>query len=359
MIYNKEGSRKMKKILSIILSVALVASLVPSAFAADVDARQPDVYVNGKIVEFKDQAPYITDEGRTLVPARGVFEAMGSVVVWDAENYVVTVSNENQKKDITLKIGDTNMTVKTADEESTKILDVPAQLMNNRTMIPLRAVSEALESVVVWNPGDYSVYISMSQKISIDQFPSFFPGTGNSGNKDDEPETEEPVQEPEIKDEDKMIISLYTDAEDVKVGDVIDVYVAIENFDENLGLTAVNITFLYDKDKLEYLVEEGSLLNPDGSEAKASLYVENDEYSKGTKMAYLISNAMKLTKTKTNVFKAKFKVIDTKDVQIQIGNEKLEGVGYETSVMILESTGVNKVYEGNLLNIDMTPVIVK
>ena len=350
----------MKKVLSIILSVMLIASLMPTAFAADVDARQPDVYVNGKIVEFKDQAPYITDEGRTLVPARGVFEAMGSVVDWDAENYVVTVSNENQKKEISLKIGDTNMTVKTADEESTKILDVPAQLMNNRTMIPLRAVSEALESVVVWNPGDYSVYISMSQKISIDQFPSFFPGTGNSGNKDDEPETEEPVQEPEIKDEDKMIISLYTDAKDVKAGDEFEVFVKVENPAKDMTLVGLALSFAFDKTEFEFVKNSAKIYDAEGNFVDTKMKDENTGFPIGVKSAYACEDETKFANEEAVIYSVKFKALTDNGGNISLSDGYVDGIGYD--ILILLNNGSDNMaikYEGKRLNIKTEPIGLK
>ncbi len=349
----------MKKVLSIILSVMLVASLNISAFAADVDARQPDVYVNGNKVEFQDQAPYITDEGRTLVPARGVFEAMGSVVEWDPENYVVTVSNENQKKEITLKIGDANMTVKTADEETTKVLDVPAQLMNNRTMIPLRAVSEALESVVVWNPGDYSVYISMSQKISIDQFPSFFP-TGGSGNKDDKTETEEPVQEPEIKDEDKMIISLYTDAEDVKAGDEFEVFVKVENPAKDMTLVGLALSFIYEKEQFEYVEDSAKIYDAEGNTIATKMKSENTEFDKGAKVAYACKDGARFINEDAAIYSVKFKALTDEGGNISLSDGYVKGKGYD--ILIILNNGKDDkalMYEGKWLTIKTEPIEVK
>ncbi len=154
----------MKKIISILASVSLLTSASVTTFGADKEARQPDVYVDGEIVEFADQNAYITDEGRTLVPARGVFEAMDCMVLWNAENYTVTVSNESLKKEILLTIDGADMKVVTDGKEETKTLDVPAKLMNNRTMIPLRAVSEALGCDVGWNDEEYRVDI---EKVEI------------------------------------------------------------------------------------------------------------------------------------------------------------------------------------------------
>ncbi len=175
----------MKKIISFIASTSLLITSATAVFAADKDARHPDVYVNASKVAFADQNAYITDEGRTLVPARGVFEAMGCTVNWDAENYVVTVSNENQGKNIILKIDDANMKVVTGEEETTKTLEVPAQLMNNRTMIPLRAVSESFGCMVMWDEANYTINISEMRTISADQFASIMQ-TALSGDENKE-----------------------------------------------------------------------------------------------------------------------------------------------------------------------------
>ena len=107
----------MKKLTSLFTAAALMLS-ASAAVAADKAAREPDVFVNETLVEFADQNAYITDEGRTLVPARGVFEAMDCKVDWDAENYVVTVTNESQKKEITLTIDYTELKVGTDGKET-------------------------------------------------------------------------------------------------------------------------------------------------------------------------------------------------------------------------------------------------
>ncbi len=150
----------MKKIVSLLAALSLLATSSVTAISADRQARCPDVFVDEKIVEFPDQGAYITDEGRTLVPARGVFEAMDCKVSWDADSYSVTVSNEPLKKEILLAIDGTDMRVVTDGTEEFKTLDVPAQLMNDRTMIPLRAVSEALGCDVSWNENEYRVDIT-------------------------------------------------------------------------------------------------------------------------------------------------------------------------------------------------------
>ena len=91
-----------------------------------------------------DQAPIIQD-GRTLVPLRAIFEALGAQVEWDAETQTVTAGK--RLDNISLTIGKNELT---KNGEATA-LDVPAQIIEGRTMVPARAISEALGAKVEWN----------------------------------------------------------------------------------------------------------------------------------------------------------------------------------------------------------------
>ena len=104
-------------------------------------------------VEFPDQKPVIV-EGRTLVPARGVFENMGYTVEWDGKTSTASVSNGETK--IEIPVGEKNLVV---DGDPVEI-DVPAQIINDRTMLPLRAISQALGMQVEWDDKTRTVHIS-------------------------------------------------------------------------------------------------------------------------------------------------------------------------------------------------------
>ncbi len=101
------------------------------------------VTVDGTDVVFLDQDPVIVDE-RTLVPARGVFEALGAMVEWKGETKQISVTTEDTTVVLTLNSQEYNV------NGDLRQLDVPAQLMNDRTMIPLRAIGEALGCQVDW-----------------------------------------------------------------------------------------------------------------------------------------------------------------------------------------------------------------
>lgn len=107
---------------------------------------KPDIVtvtVDGTAVQFLNQDPVIVD-GRTLVPARGVFEALGAMVEWKGETKQISVTTEDTTVVLTLNSKEYNV------NGDLRQLDVPAQLMNDRTMIPLRAIGEALGCKVEW-----------------------------------------------------------------------------------------------------------------------------------------------------------------------------------------------------------------
>ena len=92
-------------------------------------------------------------DGRTLVPVRGVFEALGFYVDWDNETRTAILENENYL--ILIPI-DSYVFTTNGEEFS---LDVPAQLIGGSTMVPIRLPLESVGFVVGWE--NNSVIISM------------------------------------------------------------------------------------------------------------------------------------------------------------------------------------------------------
>ncbi len=87
----------------------------------------------------------IIKDSRTLVPVRFIAEAFDSKVDWNADTKTVTITKGG--KNISLTIGDNKMTV----DGKTVELDVSASIENGRTMIPIRAIAEALDKNVTYD----------------------------------------------------------------------------------------------------------------------------------------------------------------------------------------------------------------
>ncbi len=104
--------------------------------------RDITVLYNGAPLSF-DVPPLLT-EGRTLVPLRVIFEALEAEVSWD--DSTKTVYAKKGETEISLPVGANEFY-----KNGTPIpLDVPAFIENGRTLIPLRAVADALGCDVDW-----------------------------------------------------------------------------------------------------------------------------------------------------------------------------------------------------------------
>ena len=115
-----------------------------------------EVYYNGERIEF-DQQPILVND-RTLVPFRKVFESMGCIVYYNnSESKVMALTKEGDI--LTHTIGtntfDLNGEEKTFDSAST--------ILNDRTLIPLRAVAETLSAEVEWNDKEQTVTIEKEE----------------------------------------------------------------------------------------------------------------------------------------------------------------------------------------------------
>ena len=87
------------------------------------------------------------DEGRTLVPFRAIFEALGCAVSYSPRKDGNFVNAMKGEKYLSLKIGSDEMQV----GGKTVKLDAAPRIENGRTLVPLRAVSESLNLKVDWD----------------------------------------------------------------------------------------------------------------------------------------------------------------------------------------------------------------
>ncbi len=109
------------------------------------------VSVNGQQLQF--DVPPVVQQGRTLVPLRGIFQALGAVVTWDQNTQTINASKGNTQ--ISLKPGEP-----AAIKNGIKVpLQVPATIVDGRTMVPVRFVSEALGAQVDWDENTRSIKI--------------------------------------------------------------------------------------------------------------------------------------------------------------------------------------------------------
>ncbi|MDP4092143.1 MAG: stalk domain-containing protein [Bacillota bacterium] len=152
----------MKKLFCLILLITLVFSLLTVAVYGEGNIK---VTVDGRLLS-TSSAP-VNVGGRVLVPLRDIFNALGASVDWDGSTRTVTAVKSGTN--IVLQIGSKSAKV---DGISTE-LDVTAQIINQKTYVPVRFIAESLGAVVSWNSNNNTVAIISPDKVEFSDRTTF------------------------------------------------------------------------------------------------------------------------------------------------------------------------------------------
>ena len=129
------------------LMLTLTICIFSVCYSADIN-----ISVDDKIIDFEQ--PPVIEEGRTLIPLRGVFDALGCNVEWDSATKKVSIKKFNDT--ISVKIGESNIY---KNGVISAVTDVPAKIINGRTMVPVRGIFELFDNYVSWNEDTRTVEI--------------------------------------------------------------------------------------------------------------------------------------------------------------------------------------------------------
>ena len=154
-----------------LLTVALSAALAGAASAQDA----PRLVINGE--PFETRVEPITQDGRVLVPLRDIFENLGAHVNYDDVTQTITAHREGT--DVEMRLGSPRARV---DGRPVR-LDVPANSIDGRTMVPLRFVSEALGATVNYSQSRNVVHIDDNRGHRGDR-DHRYPDTRNGDHRD-------------------------------------------------------------------------------------------------------------------------------------------------------------------------------
>ncbi|MHB1042079.1 MAG: stalk domain-containing protein [Eubacteriales bacterium] len=157
---------KRKKMGYLLAVVLLLVTLNPIPVAAINPQPEPpgkpgeiQVFIDGSPLSM-DVAPLL-EQDRTLVPLRSIFEALGATVEWYESDQSVMAKKGNMA--VRLQIG-SNAALK---NEVQVMLEVPPRIVNDRTLVPLRFVSEALGAQVGWDGINQIVSITSGSVQSV------------------------------------------------------------------------------------------------------------------------------------------------------------------------------------------------
>ncbi|HYF91799.1 MAG TPA: stalk domain-containing protein [Symbiobacteriaceae bacterium] len=135
----------------LVVLAMLLVTIVPAS-AAEGPVR---VVLDGRQLQFDVPARLIG--GRTMVPLRAIFEALGARVEWDAATSTVTARKGDRV--VVAAVGKNEATV----DGTVLLLDQPPQVVEGRTLVPARFVAEALGARVTWDGATQTVNIASAQ----------------------------------------------------------------------------------------------------------------------------------------------------------------------------------------------------
>lgn len=137
----------MKRIISLLLiAIFMLASLSVSA------ESEIKVILDGEEIRF-DQPPVIISD-RTMVPVRAIYEALGAEVLWDAPTR--TASGTKMGVTVAFTIDEPTVVINYTD----KAIDAPATIVNDRTLVPVRALAEGFGVDVQWDASARTVTLT-------------------------------------------------------------------------------------------------------------------------------------------------------------------------------------------------------
>lgn len=140
----------MKKIIALFLTITMMFSFIVPVMADE----EIKVTVNDKQIVFTEKP--VMESDRILVPIRAIAEEMQFDVGWEQSTQEIKLENFNTILTLFVNQNTINKELKfasdTYDNKNSSIeIDVPAKIIDDRTYIPLRAITELFGATVNWD----------------------------------------------------------------------------------------------------------------------------------------------------------------------------------------------------------------
>ncbi len=154
----------MKKLVAIMLAASMSLSCAAVSAAGRTEkineklSNNDEIHIlyNDSVVEYEDVKP-VNTEGRVMIPFRAALENMGASVDYDDAQRKVTA----KKGDVTINftLMDDTIYIDENGQQSTITMDVPMIIIDDRTLVPIRFMSNAFGMQVGWDGSSETVVI--------------------------------------------------------------------------------------------------------------------------------------------------------------------------------------------------------
>lgn len=322
----------MKKAISAILAAAFCFG---SAGVFAEEQKDISVYVDDRRVSYPESAPIIRDDS-VLIPLRSALEAMDAKVGWNGETREVTVDSYDYRTRVILEIDSTAVRkfyYKSITEAVRTDIESPTApvIVGERTMVPLRVISEALGADVDWDPDTRTVTVESAQY--------------------------KEAKEEENYESSKPGLYLSCDAEEVKEGDTVTVKVELSNAEavRDFFYAGGSLTVCYDSELYSY---KGYTLTSDGEAVEPFAASDNGAFlNDSVKIAYLFYPEKTAPITDGVIAELKFKALSDKAGAFTL-SDRVTNLGYDCTLTATKGYSAyvfEKAYE---IDIDTNPLTI-
>ena len=157
---NAEQRKKRRGAGAALLAAALLCALLAGGALAAVPV---EVWLDGTPLTFTDAVPEVV-EGRTFLPYRAVFTALGAEVSFEEDTRTaVAVRGEVT---VRVPLGGTQVTVTEDGADRLLEMDVASYVKDGRTYVPVRFMAQALGCLVGWDDANRTVILIDAQKLA-------------------------------------------------------------------------------------------------------------------------------------------------------------------------------------------------
>lgn len=339
----------MKKFLSLMMAFTVAASMQIAALAETDDTQ---IRVDGRTVVFREeQAPMIKDD-RLYVPIRRVLEAMDAKVVWNGDDRSIVVSSFDNINEIYMKIDSKQIT----SLEYTSVLhankkeitsDVAPIIVNDKTMLPIRVVAEAMGATVYYDEATNVTHITTKQ------------AKREAGYVNIDASAEDFILADAYK-ENLPKMSIESDADGVKEGDTVRVKLKIsdiEKYEKAPNVCSVTATIAYNSENFRY---DGFTCVVEGEEKTPMLYADNAEFTDKT-MKFV---TLELPENAKPVGEdGVIAIVDFKALN-DVGGEfalsdGITNIGNDTEIVFADGEELDTLSKYTEIYIDVAPITVK
>ena len=144
----------MKKIVSILLMVVIISMC--TNISAHMEVK---VTLDGNEIYCPDAKPFVDERDRVLVPIRFVSEALGALVDWENESHTAVIKQGNDEIRYTVYQPMAYL------NGEMMVMDTYGILKDERTLVPIRFISELLGCTVVWDENTSTVVITSPKDV--------------------------------------------------------------------------------------------------------------------------------------------------------------------------------------------------